>query len=81
MQFSSSNQMTTLEAAAYCRISKPYLEKMRVYGTGPAFVKLGRRVVYRLLDLDEWLNARVRKSTTGIVNVPQKDPRYAKRSQ
>ena len=80
MQFSSSNQLTTLEAAAYCRISKPYLEKMRVYGTGPVFVKLGRRVVYRLLDLDEWLSARVRRSTSGSAMNVAAGPADADRS-
>jgi hypothetical protein len=34
--------------------------KMRLYGGGPPFVKIGRRVVYDPSDLDRWLEANRR---------------------
>jgi excisionase family DNA binding protein len=57
-------RMTTTEAAAYCGSSKSTLEKLRVYGGGPAFIKMGSRVVYDVADLDAWLSARRRLSTS-----------------
>jgi excisionase family DNA binding protein len=47
--------MTTPEAAAYLRGSKSYLDKLRVYGGGPKFLRFGKRkVLYRKSDLDRW---------------------------
>lgn len=40
------------------------LERWRVEGRGPAFVKMGRRVVYRRDDLLAWADARRRTSTS-----------------
>lgn len=40
------------------------LERYRVSGDGPRFVKVGRLVRYRASDLDEWLAGRVRGSTS-----------------
>jgi predicted DNA-binding transcriptional regulator AlpA len=56
--------LATAEAAAYCGSSKSTLEKLRVYGGGPAFIKMGSRVVYDVADLDAWLAARRRLSTS-----------------
>lgn len=39
------------------------LEKLRMTGRGPRYVKLGRSVRYRPRDLDEWVAARVRERT------------------
>ena len=44
-----------IEAAKYCGSSVSTFSKLRCYGGGPAFCKLGRRVVYRIEDLDAWL--------------------------
>jgi len=53
------------EAAEYLRVSKNYLDKLRVSGGGPAFVRLGRRkVIYRIEDLNSWVATRVYGSTT-----------------
>jgi excisionase family DNA binding protein len=51
-------------AAAYLGLSPKTLETLRTRGGGPPFLKLGRRVVYRKADLDTWLAARVRHSTS-----------------
>jgi hypothetical protein len=34
---------------------KSSLDKFRVYGGGPLYIKVGARVVYDRLDLDTWL--------------------------
>jgi predicted DNA-binding transcriptional regulator AlpA len=52
------------EAASRTGLSVSTLNKLRVFGGGPTFVKLGRRVVYDPADLDAWLAARKRRSTS-----------------
>lgn len=54
----------TREAAARVRLSKNTLERFRVQGTGPAYVKLGGAVRYRETDLDAWLESRLTQSTS-----------------
>jgi excisionase family DNA binding protein len=56
--------LTTREAATFVGLSMPTLNKLRVYGGGPVFLKLGRAVRYRRSDLHIWLAARVRRSTS-----------------
>ena len=46
--------LRTKEAAAFLSLSARTLEKHRTYGTGPAFRKLGGRVVYSIDDLQAW---------------------------
>ena len=47
--------LTTVEAAAHLRLSPRTLERYRVNGEGPKYLKLERTVRYRRADLDEWL--------------------------
>ncbi len=57
--------LRTKEAAEFLNLSSSFLEKARVYGGGPPFVRLGSRAVaYRLSDLTDWLEGRVRQSTS-----------------
>lgn len=56
--------MRTAEAAAYCKSSASTFEKLRLTGGGPAYSKIGRRVVYRVEDLDAWLAANRKTSTS-----------------
>jgi excisionase family DNA binding protein len=56
--------MNTKEAAGYVRLGKPTLERFRISGDGPAYVKLGSAVRYRRCDLDAWLASRVTRSTS-----------------
>jgi excisionase family DNA binding protein len=56
--------LTQKEVAAYLRLSERTLERHRVAGTGPAFVKLGRRVVYRRSDVERWAEACTHNSTS-----------------
>lgn len=51
-------------AASYLGLSASVLAKMRMTGTGPRYIKLGRRVViYRLADLVAWMDEHERLST------------------
>ena len=45
--------LRTPEAARFLSLSGRTLEKHRTYGTGPAYRKLGGRVVYALEDLEK----------------------------
>lgn len=45
-------------AAAYLGTTANYLAQMRHRGEGPAYIKRGRRILYRHEDLDAWLDAR-----------------------
>ncbi|WP_420730542.1 helix-turn-helix transcriptional regulator [Hwanghaeella sp. 1Z406] len=54
----------TIKAAEYVGLSRSTLEKLRVYGGGPAYSALGRAIVYRVQDLDSWVSANRRTSTS-----------------
>lgn len=59
--------LVTKEAAQYLHASPRTLERWRVDGDGPPYIKLGpglrAKVLYRLRDLDAWL-ARFRYNST-----------------
>lgn len=48
-------RLNTTEAANYLRMSPSWLNKTRLYGTGPVYLKTGGRVQYDTSDLDAWL--------------------------
>lgn len=51
--------LRTPGAAAYVGLSPSTLEKKRLSGDGPAFLRLGGRAVgYDVRDLDAWLDAQ-----------------------
>lgn len=50
-------------AAEYLGLSKSTLDKLRHFGGGPRYFKLGRIVVYDTDDLDAWRNERAATST------------------
>jgi hypothetical protein len=60
--------LTNDEAAAFLRLSPRTLEKQRVIGGGPRFRKFGRRVMYAIVDLETWADARSFEMTS--------DPHY-----
>ncbi len=63
--FGTQELLTPGEAAAYLRVSKSYLDKLRVYGGGPKFVRPGKRkILYRKSDLDAWAAERTFTSTS-----------------
>jgi predicted DNA-binding transcriptional regulator AlpA len=47
----------TKPAADRCGVSESNLNKRRVRGQPPPFIKLGKTVVYDTRDLDEWLTS------------------------
>ena len=53
-------------AAHYLGLSTRFLEKLRLTGGGPRFVKVGRRVLYRREDLDRFLEERTVSSTSEL---------------
>lgn len=56
--------LRTPEAAQFLGLSGRTLEKHRTYGTGPAYHKLGGRVVYALEDLQSWASRGAVTSTS-----------------
>lgn len=56
--------LTTAEAAKRLGISPSKLAKDRLTGASPPFVKLGAAVRFRPSDLDAFIAARVRRSTS-----------------
>lgn len=60
--------LTTVEAAAYLRLSPRTLERFRVEGTGPKFLKAGggkrARVLYEPEELRNWLAGFAFNSTS-----------------
>jgi len=53
-----------IATASYLGVAKQTLARWRCEGGGPAFLKLGTRVRYERADLDSWLDARRRRSTS-----------------
>jgi len=56
--------LRTAEAARFLGLSPRTLEKHRIYGTGPAYRKIGARVVYAVADLNAWADLGTRTSTS-----------------
>lgn len=60
--------LNTVEASRIMRLSPRTLERMRVEGTGPRYLKAGRgtraRVLYRPTDVDAWLEGQTFQSTS-----------------
>lgn len=56
--------LTVQEAAKYLTLSPSTLAKMRLSGASPKYIKLGRRVAYRMEDLDKWIEEQLRSSTS-----------------
>jgi predicted DNA-binding transcriptional regulator AlpA len=57
--------LRTREAAKYCGLAESTVEKLRLSGGGPAFIRLGGRSVgYDIRDLDLWIDAHRATSTS-----------------
>ena len=56
--------LRTREAAAYTGLAKSTLEKLRVSGRGCPYIRIGHVVLYDADDLDAWLSAHRRRSTS-----------------
>lgn len=51
-------------AHLYTGIAERTLEALRLRGGGPAYFKVGRRVLYSIEQLDRWMATKVRTSTS-----------------
>lgn len=58
--------LDTKEAAMYLSVSYDFLKKARVSGKGPIFSKLGKKVVYKITDLESYLNENSQRNTCYI---------------
>ena len=56
--------LTTQQAALYLNLSNRTLEKYRVVGGGPEYIKYGRVVRYPIASLIAWKQARIFHSTS-----------------
>jgi predicted DNA-binding transcriptional regulator AlpA len=56
--------LTQQQTAEVTRLSGRTLERHRWAGTGPKFVRLGRRVFYRRADLEAWIAECTCRSTS-----------------
>lgn len=60
----SGRKLAVAEAAAFIGVSKSWLDKKRVDGGGPAYLKIGRRVLYDLNDLEDFTASKRLRSTS-----------------
>ena len=60
----SPTNLNQVELAARFKISPRTLERWRWTGEGPAFLKIGGRVIYRLEDVEAFENAQRFESTS-----------------
>lgn len=51
--------LTTQQASAYLQLAPITLAVYRCHGKGPKYCRIGRRVLYRLADLDAFIEARI----------------------
>ena len=59
--------VSEVDAAVMVSLSVRTLQRLRVVGGGPQFVKLtARRVGYRIVDIEAWVASRVFASTSAV---------------
>ncbi len=64
----SSKKMKTADAAAYIGKSASWLNKTRLTGVGPVYLKIGGGVLYDVDDLDVWLAGKRRTAVYDFAN-------------
>ncbi|MCM2399441.1 helix-turn-helix domain-containing protein [Rhizobium sp. S95] len=64
--------LKTPQAAAYIAKSASWLNKSRMDGSGPVYMKNGGSVVYRPLDLDAWMASNRRTAVYDFANDNQR---------
>ena len=55
--------MRPVEAAEYLRMTTDALARMRVEQRGPCYYKAGGKVLYKIDDLERWVEQRVYQGT------------------
>ena len=61
----TSPWLDTARAAQYIGYGVGTLERYRISGEGPVYSRVGRRVLYHMDDLNEWMRLGRRRSTSG----------------
>ena len=56
--------LTPKETAERLRLSQGTLSNWRVQGEGPRFIKLGRKVLYPLVEVEAYEKRQLRANTT-----------------
>jgi predicted DNA-binding transcriptional regulator AlpA len=64
--------MLPVETASYTRVAVSTLAKLRCWGGGPPYLKLGRKIGYQRADVDEWLASRRARSTSDADRLPRR---------
>ena len=62
----SKKSLSPIEASEYLGVSSSWLAKLRLYGGGPRYSKLGRSIRYPTDELDAWLSSNLRASTSEV---------------
>ncbi len=60
----STQLLSETEAAQRLKLSTRTLRNWRVTGQGPKFVKVGRLIRYKIVEIEEWIEMNTRKSTS-----------------
>lgn len=61
--------LTIQDAADYLRVHRSFLDRRRVAGGGPRYIRMSARVIrYALDDLDAWLASNRRVNTSEIAD-------------
>lgn len=68
----SSEKLKTAEAAAYIGKSASWLNKSRMTGGGPIYMKIGAAVLYAPRDLDVWMASCRRTAVYDFANDNQR---------
>ncbi len=55
--------LSSREVSERYRLPEGSLRNLRVKGTGPVFIKIGRAIRYRIRDIEAWLEEQARRST------------------
>ena len=66
MPHEESHKLSTTEAAAYVGLAKSTLEKLRLTGYGPIYLKVSRSVLYDIRDIEAWLTKHRCISTSDL---------------
>jgi hypothetical protein len=57
-------KLSVRDAAAHLNVSKSWLDKRRLDGNGPRYLKMGRRVAYDVADLELFAASMKRQHTS-----------------
>lgn len=62
--------MTTDRLAEYLEVTPQALANMRMHGTGPKYIKVGRGIRYRWVDVETWMHENTHQSTDEHTDQP-----------